>query len=570
MKILKFIAIALLVLLLVIGLAALGVYSAVVSKQKIEDHSILELSFAANPAELSIEMSPIQSLILGESPPPTLKNTIELIEAAASDPQIDGISINGQSNLQHVTSMELNRALVKFRESGKSIYAHGDYYTQSAYLLASMADSIFIDPMGEIDLKGYSIILSYYKGFLDQYGIEMEIYSAGKFKSFVESYNRTSSSPQNRMQYEKYLYGLQEELIQTISDNRGIGSERIEQIIQENLAFDSDACLSLKLADVKSYKPEYETFLKEHTGREKSPVISLSRYKASKDFFKKKEKANAAYVVVEGSILDNEGNASTKKLRKAFEEIRKNDEIDLVLMRVNSPGGSGTASDRIWHEVELTKDAGKDVICSISSVAGSGGYYIMAGADRIYSAPGSVTGSIGVFIAFPVLEKALSDNLGIDFDAIKTGPHATRYSSLQELSEPQKENLRRSADDLYELFVKRVATGRAIQQDSVYDLAQGRIYSGTDAKDIGLVDETIYFVDLLDSLEARYELDRLVFTDYPKVKTDFSEFAKINPLFSLKSIGNQASALKNQIEELDQLLERPKVMSRMENIDLFY
>lgn len=570
MKILKFLAVALLILLLLVGLAALGAYFAISSKQRIAEHSIIELSFTETPTELSTPSSPVQSILLGESSSPTLRNCIELIDLAASDPKIDGISIRGESSLRHVASMELYHALSKFKESGKAIYAHGDYYTQGGYLLASTADSIFIDPMGEIDLKGYAIILSYFKEFLDRYGVEMEIYSAGKFKSFVESYNRTSSSPQNRLQYERYLFGLQDELIKSLATSRNISETILEKIILENLAFNAKECLTLDLADAMSYKTDYDSFLKDRFGRKESPIVSLSRYKASKEFFSEKNKPNVAYLVIEGDIMDSQGNASTKILRKAFEDIRKDDDIKFVLMRVNSPGGSGTASDRIWHEVELTKAAGKQVICSISSVAGSGGYYVMAGADKIYSAPGSLTGSIGVFIAFPVLEKALSENFGVDFDAIQTGPHATRFNTLQELSEPQKANLRKSADDLYDLFVNRVSEGREIIQDSVYELAQGRIYLGSDAKKINLVDETIYFVDLLDSLKSQYKLDKLVFSDYPKVKTDWTDFTSIDFMLSLQNLEGQAKAIKTQIDDLNDLLERPKTMTRMQNVDLSY
>ncbi len=548
-----FIILGILMLCLLVALigGAIWGFNFLNQQNNIQEDSILEIKFSEDIPEKSIEVSTAESLALGTTTPVSLRECLELIQHAQRDDRIKGISIIGNAYIRHSKSLEISRAIQQFKESGKPIFAYGDHYSQSGYAMASHADSLFINPNGYLDLKGYVIIMPFLKDFLKKYSIEMEVFVAGKYKSYVEMYTRNEASDANREQYTRYLEFLVESLAQHISKARSIPYKEVHEIIHSNLAYNSDYSKQYQLIDVIAHKTDYYQYLEDRLGIKEKNVISLRRYKKYRDFKKKHKKANVAYVVVDGNITTNEGNASARLLRKSFKSIRDDNEIKTILLRINSPGGSAFASEEIWHEIELCKNQGIDVISSVSSISASGGYYTMCNSDKIFSTPSSVTGSIGVFIAFPVFNKALKDNFDIHFDEIETGPFARRNTGMVALTDPQKEMYKTITEELYDRFLGRVAEGRHMTKKEVAVIAQGRIYTGHDALKINLVDSLLYLDQVFDYIQEKHDLDELVLKEYPEIKKEIIPTA--DKLFSAKM--NTPKEWNNIIKENSENLE---------------
>lgn len=561
-----------LMLLLIIGLifGAFWGLSYLNNKQNIKNESILEIRFVEDIPEKSISVSKAESIALGTSAVVSVKEFLELLNYASDDDKIKAISIIGTSNLRHAKSLELARSIRKFKESGKPVFAYGDYYSQGAYALASESDSIFLNPSGYLDLKGYAMIMPYLKDFLAKYHIDMEVFVAGKYKSYVEMYNRNESSDQNRMQYDRYLQFLVSQLVDQISTNRNLPSEEVGNIIYNGLAYNAYNSLSMKLVDELKYKSDYYRFLEDRVGVEEKNVLSLSRYKQYITFKEKQKKANVAYVVLDGSITKDQGNASAVSLRKSFKEIRENEEIKTILLRINSPGGSAFASEEIWHEIELCKAQGIEVISSVSAISASGGYYTMCNSDKIFCSPASVTGSIGVFIAFPVYHNALKENFDIHFDQIETGPLARRNTGLTELSDEQKGMYKKSTEELYDRFLDRVKDGRKLDRSLVDSIAQGRIYAGVDALEINLVDSLIYLDEVYEYIKLRNDFEEIILKEYPEIEKEL--FPPVESLFSAKM--NAPEKLSNMLaknsENLKLFLMSGEPIARMPLYELNY
>lgn len=566
-KLLKYFGIIVSIILLIIGIIALIAYTAIKKQNNIPDNSILELYLSANPQEKSQTISSFETMILGESPPLSLRKNIELIKKAATDDKIKAICINGKSYIGHTSAIELSEAIQEFKSNGKEVIAYGDYYTQSGYMLSSFADSIFINPTGQIDLKGYVIILSYFKKFLDKFNIDMEVFVAGKYKSFVEMYQRTKSSPHNEKQYRRYIEKLEDELFDVLSENRGVSKNSLEDIFKNNKGGNATSARDLALVDSIMYKTDFENHLKEKYELDDKFMVSMAKYNQYVSFNakKKKKKPNVAFVVIEGGITDNASLASTTNLRKTFKEIREDDNIKTVILRLNSPGGSATASEEIWHEIELTKAKGKKVISSVASVAGSGGYYVMCNSDKIFANRSSLTGSIGAFTAVPVFGPALETNIGITFDEISTGPFANRAMGYDALNNEQRAYYQNQINVLYKLFMKRVSEGRNLQEGQIDSIAQGKVYITEDALNVQLVDSVASLNGVLEYVKNSLS-DELILEEYPKVKAEL--FPKPEFVINVKSeisLGNILDkSLNDQFEEIKSLLNTPIEMMRMD------
>lgn len=461
-----------------------------------------------------------------------LQDMLRLIEHAKDDDNIKGIYIEstGMASTGWASANALHDALADFKDSGKFIVSYSDYYTQGVYYMSSTADQIIANPFGIIDFRGIAAQVPFFKEMLDKIGVDMQVLYAGKFKSATEPYRRTDMSEENKLQVREYLTAIYDTFLSNINETRDIPVAELHRIADEFAAFQPSDAVELGIIDAAGYQEDAVKFMREKMGLdddEEVRMISIEKYFASKPFeedFSIKDKI--AIVYAEGTIIDGKGeygSVGSKRYTDILQDIRDNDRVKAVVLRVNSPGGSTTASERLLHQVNLLKDAGKPVIVSMGDYAASGGYFISCTADTILAEPNTLTGSIGVFIAFPSVQELLNDKIGITFDTVKTGAYAAGLNPVFDLSEAEKRKLQAKADTEYEAFLNRVAEGRGMTRDQVHEIAQGRVWTGAKAKELGLVDEV---GDLEKSLEIAANmagLEQYRILEYPRTKDPFQQ-----------------------------------------------
>ena len=425
-----------------------------------------------------------------------LFNIIDAIKYAETDDKIKGISIdNNFINAGISQTKALRGALNKFKASGKFVVAYGDIYSQKDYYLSSVADTIFINPVGFLDFKGLYTERLYFKDFQDKSGFKMEVVRLGKYKSAVEPYIANEMSAENREQILVYLNSLWNEIKQDISLSRNITTARLNNIADSLLARTPQMAKTSNLIDKIAYHDEYVKGMKHALKLKPNKdlnVINVADYSeyASKKINANYSKNRIAVIYAEGDIMYGEGEKGIigqGAMNKSLEKARNDDKIKSILIRVNSPGGSALASELIWREIELTKKV-KPVIVSMGDLAASGGYYIASNADKIIAEPTTITGSIGVFGMLPN-GKNLADNIGINAEQVATNINAVTYSFFEPLNDNQREFIKEGILDIYDLFSRRVAEGRNLSREEVENIAQGRVWTGTDALKNGLVDE---------------------------------------------------------------------------------
>lgn len=493
------------------------------------DNSILKLSLEEIVPEKTDNVVQSSSMFSNKVEALGLRRILKLIDAAAKDDKIKGILIeNGSTSVGQATLLSLTEGLKKFKESGKFIYSYADYHSQSSYMLCSVADSMFLNPQGGVDLKGFAVAIPFFKNTLDKIGVGMNIFYAGNFKSATEPYRLNEMSEYNRIQTRAFLDDMKDIMIDVISANRPLSREKIDNIMNELGGRTAEKSLENGLVDVIFYKDEMEDFLKEKLGVKKDKklkTISLSKYNTLADIKEEsKGKDKIAIVYAEGEIAyggNEPGVISDERYMKMLRKIRNDDNIKAVVLRVNSPGGSAFASEMIWRELEQIKAAGKPVIASFGDYAASGGYYISSGADVIVSEPNTLTGSIGVFSILPDATKLFNDKLGINFDTVKTNDLAVGFSPFLPLSDKERALLQESTLDIYDLFLERVSKGRNLPLDSTKVIAQGRVWTGRAAQKIGLVDKLGSLEDAIGIAAEKAGMDAYKIVEYPFVKEDF-------------------------------------------------
>lgn len=426
-----------------------------------------------------------------------LFNLINAIDYAATDDKIKGISIDNNIIVAGVAQIQaLRDALLRFKTSGKFITAYGDIYTQKDYYLSSVADTIFVNPAAIFEFKGLSTERLYYKDFEDKTGLKMEVVKLGKYKSAVEPYLLNEMSDENREQISIYLNSIWNTMKTQIATSRGLSGETVDAIAEDLLARNARLALESGLVDQIAYHDEYLNALKNELGIANSEdlnTISIADYAEHADLrlrIQNKSKDRIAVIYAEGEIIYGDGNKDyigQGVMNEAIKEAREDASVKAIVLRINSPGGSALTSELIWREIELTKQV-KPVIVSMGNVAASGGYYIACNADKIIAEPTTITGSIGVFGTLPNA-KGFADTIGINAEQVTTHKNALTYSFFEPLSEDQRAYLMNGIYDVYDLFTQRVADGRGMTQDRVKAIGEGRVYTGLDAVELGLVDE---------------------------------------------------------------------------------
>jgi len=448
------------------------------------------------------ETNPLAAFGGGLAYSPGLYDIVKAIEHAKDDKNIKGLFIkmdmtpNGWATLQQV-----RQALVSFKSSNKFIYAYGEVAPQKSYYLASVADSIFLNPVGFTELNGLSSEIPFFKGTLQKLEVEPEIFYAGKFKSATEPFRADKISEPNRQQIADLQEDIWLEFTTAVASHAKVSPATVNGWAQAGaIQFPEDA-LRNKLVDRLAYIDQVEDVIRTRLDKKKAGdkkdedkinYVELDEYTNNVKKKRKIKDERIALLLAEGSISDGQSSESYEIASQDFidhiRKIRKNDKIKAVVIRVNSPGGSALASEVILRELQLLR-AKKPVIVSMGDVAASGGYYIACQADSIFAMPNTITGSIGVFAMLFNAEKMLQNKLGITFDEVKNAPYADFPTVTRPLTALEAQKMQSMVDTIYKTFMRRVATARRMDVNMVDSIAQGRVWSGTDAKRIGLVDE---------------------------------------------------------------------------------
>jgi protease-4 len=502
-----------------------------------------------------------------------LNDILISIKKAKTDSNIRGIFLDESYMLSgQATTEEIRNALIDFKKSGKFIIAYSEIYTQGFYYLASVADKVYINPKGLFEFRGFSSQITFLKGALDKLGIEAQVIKVGTYKSAVEPFILNKMSDANRMQVTSYMGSLYDYFLTGISNSRKISKDSLFNLANNlKIQFPEDA-LKYKLVDGLKYKDEVLDELRERTGVNPNKDlhnVELGDYAANNstdDSGDKKDiKNQIAIVYASGDINGGDGDDNSigsESISKALRKVRLDDNVKAVVLRVNSPGGSSLASDVIWREVMLTKKV-KPIIVSMGDLAASGGYYISCAADSIIAEPNTITGSIGIFAIIPNLQKLFNDKLGITFDGVKTGKYADLGDVSRPLSPDEKAILQNSVNRGYDDFTKAVAEGRHKTQAYINSIGQGRVWTGTQAVKIGLVDRLGTINDAIHSAAKKANIKKYTLVPYPEQKKGvFNHFganvsAQMKAHFVKSELGDNYRYYE-QIKGVTQMMRTPQ------------
>src|SRR5690606_2218909 len=501
-----------------------------------------------------------------------LINVLQAIDYAKGDDKIKGISIeNNATGLGSTQRKAIVDKLAEFKKTGKFVVAYADYYSQGEYYLASVADTVYMNPMGSIDFKGLASEILYMKDLQEKSGIHMEVIRHGKYKSAVEPFLQQTMSDENREQLTVLLNSIWESYVGDISKNRKIPVAKLNDIATNLDARNANLALQNKLIDKIAYIDQYHNGIKKALDIKYDDNINeieiLDYIKdVNLNIKKVSAKDQIAVIFAQGEIQGGEGNVNTigeGSINRALKEARKNDKIKAVVLRVNSPGGSALTSDIIWREIELTKKV-KPVIVSMGDVAASGGYYIACNANRIVAEPGTITGAIGVYGMLQNFKK-VADKFGVNAEAVKTHENATGYSVFEEMSPKYKQTLTESIEIIYDTFISRVAEGRKMDKAKVDEMAQGRVWTGTMAKQLGLVDELGSLDDAIAYAAKLVKTDDYKVSLYPEYEVELADLFRKFLGMSVSSV--KEDAIKNEIgTENYELLQRMNYLKQSKGV----
>ncbi len=537
----------------------------------VKNNSVLELKINYNLPERSSK----EPIVKFGAFPSIEKNVglndlLKTISYAKYDNKIKGIyldldnfSVRGMAKLS-----EIRNSLLDFKESNKFIIAHGNTISEAAYYIGSVADSIYLTPTGNMEFDGFGIKLTFFKKALDKLEIEPQIFQYGKYKSAVEPFKVDKMSNENREQLNEFINSVYDNILSNISKSNNIGTEVLKNIA-ENLNINSaEDAKKYGLITSLAYDDEVDSILSNLIYAKKdNKVNKISFKKYIKSFNTNSSSYNRIAVIYAiGDITGGQGNENTigtENIIKSLDRAKKNERVKAIVMRVNSPGGSPLTSDMIWKKIKEVQRE-KPIIVSMSDLAASGGYYISCAANKIVAEPTSLTGSIGVFGIIPNAQKFFDDKLGITFDKVSTSKNNGWSTITNPLNKAQKKYIQNRINDIYVDFVSRVADGRKMSFDQVDKIGQGRIWSGIDAKKIGLVD-TLGGIDLALNIAA----DEAQITDYKIVEYPLQKepFEKIMEMLSNEVKSNITNSIFsepfNQIEKLSNALKYKGIQARL-------
>lgn len=513
-----------LIFILVITSISRSVVGAATKEEQsiVKDNSVLYIDLGDSYHELG-ESNSLALFTGGAGQTSGLHDVLNSIAFAEKDSKIKGVYLKatGSPNGQ-ATAQQIRQALKHFKTSGKFIYAYGDFITQSDYYIASVADSVFINPLGSVEWKGLASNLVFFKGALDKLNIQPEIFYCGQFKSATEPFRMDKMSDPNRKQLAALQHDMWVEMLQAASEHTHADTATINSWAKEGTIQTASDAIRYKLADGVRYKDEVESLLKSKTGRgekDKINFVTVNDYTGA--ITRKTSDNQIAILVAEGEIIDGEKQGSYQIASETFiKEIRKvrdNDNIKAVVMRVNSPGGSALASEVILRELQLLKKK-KPLVVSMGDLAASGGYYISCQADSIFALPNTITGSIGVFGMMFNTQAFFNQKLGVTFDGEKNAPYADFPNMNRPMTEQEKKFIQNGVDTIYMTFKGRVAAGRKMDIAYVDSIGQGRVWTGTAGLKNGLVDALGGMDRALSSAAALAHIKDYKTITYPTVE----------------------------------------------------
>ena len=497
------------------------------SVKSIKSNSVLDLNLNfpitdRNPSFDELEMIfDLDDEVLG------LPEILSAINKAAENPDIKGIRLRSDFiPAGWSQTRSIRNALLKFKEQGKFIYSYADFLTQKGYYLASVADSIILNPVGVFEFKGLASEVLYYKDFQDQYGVKMEVVRHGKYKSAVEPYLENEMSAANRFQISSLINDIWETLRDEIAVERNLNVETLDLLINEHKIGTPQDALIENLIDGLGYEIDVKNLINIQLKQEEDEKVnfaSVSSVNQSIPNYNKGIKDRIAVVFAKGPILYGEGTKSIIAqgvFVNTLKELADDDWIKAIVLRIDSPGGSALTSELLWKTIEEVKKT-KPVLVSIGNVAASGGYYIASGADQIFADPLSITGSIGVFASLPNLG-GLTNNMGINAETVETHPDAIGYSIFQPMSDTFKKQTKKSIESTYITFKKRVSEGRKLSETVVENIAQGRVWTGKQALEVGLIDSIGGLQDTVEAAARLVGVENYNIIEYPKFEQSLS------------------------------------------------
>lgn len=531
------------------GLMLVGIAAGSESSEGIRDRSILYFDLSGVIEERTPETSFRDVLQGNVSSGPVLRDLIAALDKAVDDDRIEGVVLNCKgASMGFATCEELADAMGRFkRTSDKWVYAYADSYEQGDYLLASFADSIYINPLGGVNIHGLASQIPFFKGLMDKVGVKMQIVKVGSFKSAVEPYILTGASEPSRLQTKTFIDSIWSYMSGVIAENRGLEPDSVSRIAGRFYAArGAEEARKAGLVDALIYRRVFENRLRELTGLESdedlrlvspaelvgdvetdpSEIIRLAMQQSKNKSKGKADKPargeHIAVLYATGDITDEDGNGIVgARMVPEIISLADDDDVRALVLRVNSGGGSAFASEQIWEALEYLKSKAKPFYVSMGDYAASGGYYISCGADRIFADITTLTGSIGVFGMIPDASGLVTGKLGVNFSTIESNPNALPPSLVSPLTPEQAAALQMSVEQTYDLFTKRVAEGRDMAQDDVKKIAEGRVWVGASAIRLGLVDEIGTLGDAIDAMKDRLGDDEVKVVYYPESAEDF-------------------------------------------------
>jgi protease-4 len=509
----------------IIGLVASGSEEV----PQVKENSILYINLTGGIAE-RIPEDPFAEVLGNDARGIELLGTLNALKHAKTDDNIKGIYMeHGFLSGGYASIEEIRDAIEDFKSSGKFVYSYAEFISEANYYVASVSDEIYFNPQGVIEFNGLSANLTFFKGLFDKLEVEPQIFRVGTYKSAVEPFMRKDMSEANREQVSSFINSIYDHYLKNVSESRGISYDQLKSISDSMLVRSPEDAFKHKLVTKIAYEDEIKTLIREQLGlEEKAKInsISLNNYIKTAAGASEYSSNKIAVIVAEGEIVSGKGqstNVGSEKFSRAIKRARENDKVKAVVIRVNSPGGGIVASDVMWHEIMLTK-AKKPVIASMSAVAASGGYYLSMPCDTIVAQPNTITGSIGIFGMMFNMGGFLENKLGITSDVVNTGEFSDIYTVSRSLNDFEKSIIQSRVEEGYDSFTSKAAEGRNMSIEDLKEVASGRVWTGSQAKERGLVDILGSYQDAINIAAAKAGIEDDYMTIlYPELKSEFEE-----------------------------------------------
>lgn len=553
-------------ILVLIGFIASATSS---DKPVIGNKAVLVLDLSNNFTEKP-ENNPISALVNGQDDDmPALYDMLRMLHHAKSDSAIKGLYILCGNNANgFASSEELRTAILDFKKSKKFVIAYGETISQKGYYVGNAADKIYCHPQGGVDWAGFSVEMLFIKGMMDKLEIQPQIFYAGKFKSATEPLRETKMTEANRLQTSIWLGDLYSHFLEAAAQTRKLDTAKLRQLAVNGSIQTANDALVNELVDGVKYDDQVKKVLLNRLNldeRGKINFVTFADYSKAVSYKQTTGSNRIAVIYADGSIVSGSGDdeeVGSDAFRTIIRRVRMDKDVKGIVLRVNSPGGSALASDVIWREISLARKE-KPVIVSMGDVAASGGYYIACNADSVFANANTITGSIGVFSIVPNLQSMFKNKLGITFDGVKTAPYADMGSSARPLTETEKRFFQAATDSIYLTFKTRVSDGRNKDMGYVDSIAQGRVWTGTRALRVGLVDRVGTLQDAMDCAARMAKLKEYRVKEYPEKRSLLDQLMNnykksITKDLIKEEIGEEQMRVMKQVKQVKQMIGIPQ------------